>query len=450
MTTIAITAPVFEELATALAWPVETAWLMTARVSRGGKLLLARDLRSVPEEAYRRRTGNRLEITSAGFVGAFKSAAADCAIPIFVHTHPGARAGPSEYDDVVDDLLRSFAVSRGLRGYASLIVGGLPQALQISGRLWLDDRSAVAIGRLRVAGPRLRLLLAATVAGETFAMFDRHVRAFGVDGQRLLAQMTIGVVGAGGTGSPTVEQLARLGVGTVVVFDDDTVSESNLTRIHASCSSDIGVEKVEVVKRGAEGAGTGTTVVAIAERVTTADAVEMLSRCDVVFGCTDDHAGRLVLSRLAYQFLIPVIDCGVTIRADGGAIHDVTGRVTYVAPGTPCLICRGQVDVLAAGQQMLPAEPRAALADEGYARDLDDEAPAVVAFTTAVSALAVNELLARLFGYGDDPPGQLLVRFGAREIRRAGQPARGGHYCTDSAQWALGESDPPLGIIGLA
>ncbi len=50
---------------------------------------------------------------------------------------------------------------------------------------------------------------------------------------------------------------------------------------------------------------------------------------DVVFGCTDDNAGRLRLSRLPYYYLIPVIDCGIQIHADAnGVINGIFGRVT--------------------------------------------------------------------------------------------------------------------------
>ena len=42
-------------------------------------------------------------------------------------------------------------------------------------------------------------------------------------------------------------------------------------------------------------------------------AVTPLKACDVIFGCTDDHDGRLMLNRLAYFYLIRVIDMGLAI-----------------------------------------------------------------------------------------------------------------------------------------
>ena len=56
----------------------------------------------------------------------------------------------------------------------------------------------------------------------------------------------VGVVGAGGTGSAVIEQLARLGVGELVIFDDDTIDETNLTRIHGATVADVGRAKAEL------------------------------------------------------------------------------------------------------------------------------------------------------------------------------------------------------------
>jgi hypothetical protein len=59
-------------------------------------------------------------------------------------------------------------------------------------------------------------------------------------------------------------------------------------------------------------------------------------------------------------------------------------------------------------------------------------------------------MLARLFGFGGEPPaGQLLLRLHDRKIHLAGRPAQAGHYCADTTQWARGDTSPPLGLAGL-
>lgn len=70
----------------------------------------------------------------------------------------------------------------------------------------------------------------------------------GKEGLDTLANSKVVVFGVGGVGSFTVEALARAGVGTIVLIDDDTVCLTNLNRqIHATYKT-ISQSKVEVMK----------------------------------------------------------------------------------------------------------------------------------------------------------------------------------------------------------
>src|ERR1019366_462501 len=64
------------------------------------------------------------------------------------------------------------------------------------------------------------------------AVFDRNVRAFGGPVQTALGQLTVGIVGCGGTGSAVAEQLVRLGVRRFILVDPDKLSASNVTRVY--------------------------------------------------------------------------------------------------------------------------------------------------------------------------------------------------------------------------
>lgn len=70
----------------------------------------------------------------------------------------------------------------------------------------------------------------------------------GKDGLEKLRNSKVVVFGIGGVGSFTVEALARSGVGTLVLVDDDTVCLTNLNRqIHATYDT-LSKSKVEVMK----------------------------------------------------------------------------------------------------------------------------------------------------------------------------------------------------------
>ena len=65
----------------------------------------------------------------------------------------------------------------------------------------------------------------------------------GLRGQERLAAARILVVGAGGLGSPVVTYLARAGVGSIGVVDDDVVEVSNLHRQFLHSEMDSGTPK---------------------------------------------------------------------------------------------------------------------------------------------------------------------------------------------------------------
>ena len=89
-------------------------------------------------------------------------------------------------------------------------------------------------------------------------MSDQFIRTRLLVGDEPLERLKnakVAVFGVGGVGGYAVEALARSGVGTLHLYDDDTVSESNLNRQLAALHSTIGQPKAEVM---AGGSGTST------------------------------------------------------------------------------------------------------------------------------------------------------------------------------------------------
>lgn len=78
--------------------------------------------------------------------------------------------------------------------------------------------------------------------------FTRTELLFGKEAMEKLAQSRVAVFGVGGVGSFTVEALARSGVGTIDVFDDDKVCLTNLNRQLIATRKTIGQYKVDVMK----------------------------------------------------------------------------------------------------------------------------------------------------------------------------------------------------------
>lgn len=431
---------------------VESAGVLLAHLRTDGNraIVTAFELVAVPEDAYEARTDRALQITSDGYVHALKIARVRGAIAIWVHSHPGNHSIPkaSHHDRGVNAKLEPlFADQTETNQYGYLIVGHADEALTFTGEI--TGPVGGPISQIAATGERWTFRTAFDHGTPmSYDLFDRNIRAFGNQIQQTIAGLTVGVVGAGGTGTAVAEQLARLGVRSFILIDPDTLSASNTTRVYGSTPRDVGRDKVNVLGDHLEAIAEDVQVMRLSDTVVSEQPAEALAFADVVFGCTDDNAGRLRLSRLPYYQLVPVIDCGVHIAADqNDTISGIFGRVTTLCPGTACLICRDRIDLALAEAEVRSMEEQQKLEKEGYAPALPGVEPAVVAFTTLVAATAVGELLERLVGYGETPtPSELVLYIHDRAIRGSIDPPRVGHYCDPASPRVGTDTDTYLGL----
>lgn len=432
---------------------IETACVLLARVVEtpsGETRLLGRALHWVPENAYEHRSATAMVVSSAGFVPALAAAESESCMAIWLHTHPGTDSSPtpSKRDRRVDqELAELFRLRSGSRFYGAVVLARPKGRPAFSGHIATED-TRIDIDRLWVTGRRFALLQNRLHDKTPLPdQFDRNIRAFGGDIQRILGDLRVAVVGCGGTGSAVVEQLVRLGVRHFRLFDSDVLSEGNVTRVYGSSTQDVGKAKVCLIADHIRGIAPDAEVISAQSKITVESTARQLLDADLVFGCTDDNAGRLVLSRVASFLLTPVIDCGVLISSgSSGQLLGIDGRVTVLTPEAACLVCRDRIDLARAAAEMLTPDEHRRLADEGYAPALPGAEPAVVAYTTHVAAAAVGELLERLIQYGPEPPPtELLLRLHEREVSTNDQDPREGHYCHPAThKLGLGVTEPFL------
>jgi molybdopterin/thiamine biosynthesis adenylyltransferase len=449
--TLTITDQVAAQLDEMARHDLESAGVLIAGLSRTEDeiRLLGRQFIAAPQECYLERSSTRLRLGSAAWMPALKRAGLIGAeVALFVHTHPDAEPNPSIDDDVVDEQLRPvFQTRLGKPLYGSIVLHRTGAGLEFSGRVWEGLSQLGPIELVRQVGRRLVFTSAidSPSPAPPSAIFDRQVRAFGPAFQQLFEKLHIGIVGAGGTGSAVGEQLARLGVGRITIIDDETVDATNITRIYGSGLGDVGRPKVDVFRDSAARIGLGTQVRQIKDRITSLAAAKALRSCDVVFGCTDDLRGRAILCRLAYWYLIPVVDVGFLIDSVGGVVRGLEGRVTTMLPGTACLQCLKVIDPIRLTTEQLPEQEREARIAEGYAPELEHRDPAVVTYTTVVASLAINELIERIVGFGDRAPFELHVRAHERKISTSSTPPDPQHFCAQAERWGAGDEAPFLG-----
>jgi sulfur-carrier protein adenylyltransferase/sulfurtransferase len=155
---------------------------------------------------------------------------------------------------------------------------------------------------------------------DELARYARHLALPGVgpEGQRRLANARVLVVGAGGLGSPALLYLAAAGVGTLGIVDDDVVEASNLQRQVIHGVSDLGLPKTASARAAIAEVNPHVQVVEHRERLTTANALDVLSGYDLVLDGTDAFATRYLVSDAAEVLGIPCV---------WGAIYRFTGQV---------------------------------------------------------------------------------------------------------------------------
>ena len=370
-----------------------------------------------------------------------------------VHTHPDAEAFFSDQDDHNEAELARTAFNKDRLGLASLVFGGNNA---IAGHLWVSPAEAMEASSISLIGNKVSISRTKQDNVEA-AFLARQSLLFGPSFNSIIRELRVGIIGCGGTGSAVASLLTRLGVGYLALIDNDTIDTTNLNRVHGARTSDVLSDqaKVDILAREINTADLGTQVVARKSWVGDASLRDLLRSCDVLFGCTDDHQGRLTLNRLAYYYGIPVIDVGLRMRsARNDADYDMIGRVSTIRPGSPCLMCLGVVNIQRAAEEGLrrndPVEFDRRKA-EAYVDGGGDPAPAVVTFTTSIACAAVDELIQGLTGFRGNVgmTHNRIRRFDRVEDRAMTcLPIQSCPVCGNEATWGRGDVNPFLGVIG--
>lgn len=324
-----------------------------------------------------------------------------------IHSHRGDWRFFSEVDDTSDrDLFASvYGWFDGDLPHASCVM--LPDG-EIFGRRVSEHGEFESLQSVAVAGDDFHFWPSAS-SSPLPGFTQRHAQIFGQGTTARLRQLSAAVIGCSGTGSPLIEQLVRLGIGRLVLVDPDVVEEKNLNRILHATMDDVKAKrpKVEVMRRAILETGLDCEVVSVQRNLVDMDVVRLVAGCDVVFGCMDGAEGRNLLNRLAAFYCLPYFDVGVRLEADGvGGVSQVCGGVQYLQPGGSSLISRGVItpDEIEAEalRRTNPAEYEQRL-KVGYIRGIREERPAVISVNMFFASLAVNEFLARLHPFRDDP-----------------------------------------------
>lgn len=397
--------------------------------------LVVREAHVAPNDAYQERTEVSARLAPSFGLPFERKARQNNWSIVYCHTHP-TQVGAARFSSV-DDVSE-----RPLAAYANARSPGVPHASLLFSREATTARLLGEHEPIRVVevGSTINTLYDARFPASETDAFDRQVRAFGVEGQRLLQLMRVAIVGLGGTGSLVAQQLAHLGVADFILVDRDDIEATNLNRTVGSLRADIGQPKVLVAERMIRSIRPDSRVLSIAEDVVDAGIGQRLAEADLILSCTDSHASRHLLNQLAYQYLVPVIDLGVAINVPAdGQVH-FAGHVKALAPGLACLWCIANLDPRLVREETMNIAHRNA--DPYFGSGQGQVQPAVISINGTMASLAVTMFLAMAAGIPSTP--RYLVYDGnrARVNSVLATPDPVCNFCSSDSTALMGDACP--------
>jgi len=135
----------------------------------------------------------------------------------------------------------------------------------------------------------------------------------------------ITVIGCGGIGGETIEMLARMGIGELVLVDEDAFDLSNLNRQTLASLKDLGLSKSAVAADKVRLINPYVKVTAFHEHVDKDNIDVIIGDSDIVIDALDNVLTRVIVSRKALEKGIPYIH---------GAIHGTLGQITVFLPNS--------------------------------------------------------------------------------------------------------------------
>jgi len=160
-----------------------------------------------------------------------------------------------------------------------------------------------------------------------------------IDDEKLTSG-TVLVCGLGGVGSFTAEALVRMGVGHLIVCDNDNVNTSNINRQLLALHSTVGRLKVEVAKERYMDINpeldlhVRNTFILPENAEAFFDGLEI--KPDFVADCIDTVSGKLAIISECKKRNIPVISCMGT----GNKLHPEMFKISDIKKTSVCPLCR--------------------------------------------------------------------------------------------------------------
>ena len=137
--------------------------------------------------------------------------------------------------------------------------------------------------------------------------YTRNIPALTEAECALLQAKKVAVIGCGGLGGHLIDQLVRIGIGSIRVVDGDVFEETNLNRQLFSEVPLLGYSKAKAAADRILRVNPSVQAEAVAEFLEEENAAQIISGCDAVLDGLDNVESRLILSTACEKAGIPYI-----------------------------------------------------------------------------------------------------------------------------------------------
>ena len=223
--------------------------------------------------------------------------------------------------------------------------------------------------------------------------FSRTELLIGEEGLKRLADATVMVLGVGGVGSHCIEALARSGVGTLILVDNDKVSNTNINRQSIAYHSTVGEYKTILMKHRIKDINPAATVFTHETFVLPENLHEIFDqKVDYIIDAIDTVTAKLALAEYATTHAIPIISCMGT----GNKLHPELFEITDISKTSVCPLCKvmrkelkargiSHLQVLYSKEKPIDTSNRITEEDKGMKRSL----PGSISFVPPVAGLLI-------------------------------------------------------------
>ena len=169
------------------------------------------------------------------------------------------------------------------------------------------------------------------------SVFSRARMLYGDDGMERLSRAHVAVFGIGGVGGYAAEALARSGVGSITIVNNDTVSVSNRNRQIIALSSTVGQNKTDVMSARLHDINPGLAIDArnLFFNEETKGNFDF-SSYHYVLDCIDTVSSKLLLIRLCEEAGVPLL----AAMGTGNKTDPTRLRVDDISKTSVCPLAR--------------------------------------------------------------------------------------------------------------